>query len=295
MRAAGSRVRPCPRLGLLRVAPDTASLLSASQRAPTCARPASSFTTTRRRRRPPGSGSGAREDAPLSPPRARPPVLPRSRPPARPGPGRAGLPSPPHPTLPHPAPRAAHSGRPQPRAPLRAAPAPGRSPSLGPSEPSPPTRTEGPGPPSSCGLGLGLLPARQLVPPRPYGAHAHGTATRCPLALTELLPAATLRPSPRLFTAAYPSANAAAAAAVASASRGPRAGRAEPSRGERGLRAAVCLPASGPEPTRQPPACRLPAGPHSTFSLHCSEVGPGGRGTEAGHGPRGRVGERRKP
>lgn len=42
-------------------------------------------------------------------------------------------------------------------------------------------------------------------------------------ALTELLPAATLRPSPRLFTAAYPSAN----AAVASA------GRAEGFRGER--------------------------------------------------------------
>ncbi|KAG5214852.1 hypothetical protein JEQ12_000428 [Ovis aries] len=43
----------------------------------------------------------------------------------------------------------------------------------------PDTGAEGPGPPSRCGLGL--LPARQLVPPRPYGAHAHDTATRCPL------------------------------------------------------------------------------------------------------------------
>lgn len=77
--------------------------------------------------------------------------------------------------------------------PPRPAPAPA---TLSVPGPSTPTRTGGPGPPSGCGLGL--LPARQLVPPRPYGAHAHDTATRCPLG-TELLPAATLRPSPLLL------------------------------------------------------------------------------------------------
>ena len=47
--------------------------------------------------------------------------------------------------------------------------------SLGLTPALPYTGAEGPGPPSSCGLGL--LPARQLVPPQPYGVHAHDTAT----------------------------------------------------------------------------------------------------------------------
>lgn len=121
----------------------------------------------------------------------------------------------PLPTLPHPAARAARSGRPQPPG-HRAGPGP--SPSPFPSCPHPRVQRAGaslelrprPPPRAAAGASPALRGSR--------ARHSHKMS-----ALTELLPAATLRPSPRLFTAAYQSAN----AAVASA------GRAEGFRGER--------------------------------------------------------------
>lgn len=68
----------------------------------------------------------------------------------------------------------------------------------------------------------------------------------------------------------------------------PSRARGEP----RGSGGSGLLPSLGPSgrAARLPSPCR-----NSTFSLKRSEVGPGGRGTEAGHGLRGRVGEWRKP
>lgn len=216
---------PSPQPGLFRVAPDT-TLLSALQRAPTCARPATTFSSSSTTRPAATKLQPRREDAPMSAPPS--------------GPGLAGLP-----TLPHPAPRAAHSGRPQPGAPRRPPALPPPS-----AEPSTPHAYRG------AGASLELRPR-----PPPLAAAGASPALRGSRArhshkmsaLTELLPAATLRPPPppppaRLFTAAYPSAN----AAVASA------GRAE------GWKGAVCLPRPGPSGR----ATLLPSpGRDSTFLL----------------------------
>lgn len=176
-----SRVLLSPQLELFWVAPDT-TVLSASRRAPACARPA----TFPRARRPRSSGA-----------RTRPCPLP-----LQPGPGSAGLP-----TLPHPAPRAAHSGRPQPGAPRRPRPVSLPFPEL-----STPTRTEGRGLPraaasASSPRGSWCLPGPTGLTrtAQPQDVRSDGTTASChapPLPL-----------SPRLFTAAYPSANAAVASA----------------------------------------------------------------------------------
>lgn len=218
----------------------------------------------------------------------------------QPGPGLAGLPTPPHPAQPGPAPKAA-----PPRAvlppPLPSPPSP-RGAALG----SPPPRP-GAGRPSPFSRGRphprvhhkrgrGLPRAAASRPPPPRAAAGASPALRGSRArhshkmsaLTERLPAATLRPSPPPLSSPLPPPPPRARPTAYSPPRIRPPTPPSRARGEPGgwLGGSGLLPWSRPSgratlSLRRPPVGTAPP------QLHRAEVGPGGRGTEAGHGLKG--------